>query len=408
MTLEELKIALENLEFGKVEYKTKKTRLAVYTDQDRVQTLLYIASHFGGKYSTRSTHSAAGEVSIDDYVVIAKPSDQQNYSNSTKFISEGIANTFIYKGEIIPVLTFPTAGSIQKSIINGCRNDPLLGEVISDQMEELLVFNTLTWDKTVSNRTIQRLGTSIGEPLVGWVAMTSNTEHIQLNNYPISEPIVNFHLPQDPNFPVVDSFLEGENNAYPISSKCSRGAPASFFTGVVYRSLNKYKSLESSVFRDLIGMCLQFGYNKRNDARRIVYDFVLNYIYKLNMPVNVFEDIKYGIFSTNLLKLLGFLDKEPLPLNIRRELPHSISKWFCRVMGNAMINDPKSMEQINQLLQSKDYWQVNLNISAWFKGNIRLDFTQASQAEFRFKSKAAINDFNQSNGWINYELIPNK
>jgi hypothetical protein len=70
------------------------------------------------------------------------------------------------------------------------------------------------------------------------------------------------------------------------------------------------------------------------------------------------------------------------------------------------LNDDRvSKDIVTNILSGKDFYQANLDISKWKKGEVYFKLLHSGKASVSFiGSKAAINDIDAKQGLVNYEL----
>ena len=124
-------------------------------------------------------------------------------------------------------------------------------------------------------------------------------------------------------------------------------------------------------------------------------------------PYGVYEAVKNGELTEDRyrvsreIRLLG----ESVDPRILEYLDSSMTAFFSRVTAEALNACPKSMEQMKRILIKKDYWQVNLDKTAWRKGVTKFTYVNSGEAKLQIVgSKAAMNDITGSQGMINYRL----
>jgi hypothetical protein len=347
--------------------------------------------------------------------VLAKPMTKGTGGNIASldarvFSTLGKPGTFNYNDQNISVVTFTSAELLKNSILEGIEKSPLLGETYAEIFQEFFKTGKITWPPETPLPVINKLGVYIGELLVGWVLLDRSMTKYFANN-PFSGVVTKFHLPTDPAFSGVDSFAELSNGEYYlISSKFGSGAKASLFSNILNYGVIKYSKLSDSVFKDICGVVKRGGLSFKN-SRAIVYTYGIRNILGLNElavkdPNNVYSEIYSGKGGKDSDKVIEKIKAtRGVDRQIIDSLPYSVSSFFNREIAKELMSDPKSLDQMKEILTGKDYYQANLNTTEWSKGNLKFKFISSGQAELKvIGSKSAIRDITSKQGWVNYEL----
>ena len=221
-----------------------------------------------------------------------------------------------------------------------------------------------------------------------------------------------FNLPADPSFSGVDSFVETANGLTPLSSKYGAGAAASFFSNILIGGMDI--ELEESIFSRVVEAAKDRGVTaadlfKKQKSKHVLYQYGVRRILGMAIddPYGVYDAVKNGELTEDRyrvsreIRLLG----ESVDPRILEYLDSSMTAFFSRATAEALNACPKSMEQMKRILIKKDYWQVNLDKTAWRKGVIKFSFINSGEAKLQIiGSKAAMNDITGSQGMINYRL----
>jgi hypothetical protein len=310
-------------------------------------------------------------------------------------------------GESISCVAFTSAQEIEKSIINGSRNNNLLGESVADTFEGFFRTGKFIWDPEISIRKKNIIGVYAGEVLPGWVLFSRNTNKFFATN-PFRGTPEKFYLPTDPQFSGVDSFIKMQDGTYySISSKFGRGAQASFFSNIFETGIKNKNKLQKSVFKDILETASSNGL-AFNKSRQIVYTYGIRNILKLSSkevpdPSKVYDLALQKQLNNETLNLVLTAIKQKDPSI--KDLPLTMSNFFNKAIATALDNDPKSVEQIKEILRGKDYWQGNLNITDWLNGELKFNWLSSASTQLKFIGyKSAATDLSCKQGWINYEL----
>lgn len=415
-TIVELQKHIEKL--GLQVVKDSANRLIVYTeDKERVSTLQLIATSFDGKYLSQKSgsgwKSSKGAAQIGNVIVIAKPVTQGTAGNiatldARVFTAGGQSTDFEYMGKLVRVKTFTKADDLKNSILDGIAGNRLLGNSYAELFQDFFASNKIKWPPDTPAPVINKLGVYLGEVLVGW-AFLSKQQRTFFSNNPFTGTVKAFHVPVDPAFSGVDSFVEmSDGTYYSISSKFGGGAKASIFSNLVDKGVTVYNLLDDSVFKDICKTANEVGDAKK--SRDIVYSYGVKYVLgldsnQLKYPFEVYNQIVKGETKTEAAKAIVKVSELTDNSQIKEQLPYSVSAFFNREIAERLNNDGKSLDQIREILTGKDYFQANLNIREWAAGNVKFKFLSSREAKVKIiGSKSAIGDITSKQGWINYEL----
>lgn len=420
--IEELSKEVESFGFSNVEKDSNK-RLIVYIEKvggidNRKAALMSLAKQLRGNYVPQRTgngwKSSVGATRINDYVILAKPSAEGGKGNLSSldarvFSSFGISGKFDYRGESVEVKIFDSPNRIEKSIIEGCRTNPLLGKDVAEVFKEFFTTGKLSWNR-INPQAINKLGVYVGEILVGWVFLKS-LEKKHFNKNPFYGSPIKFILPTDPAFSGVDSFIVMSNKKYySLSSKLGVGAAASLFTNILDKGIKNSSKLNGSVFRDLCQICIAENLSYK-ESRAIVYNFGIRKLLKISKAkiedVNsVYEQILSGKLGPEAKMVIESIKKYPgADAPVIKNLPNSVSAFFNREIAKTLNNDSQSLKQMKEILSGKDYWQGNLDAGEWSKGNLNYDWLSSAAAKLEIiGTKGSTEDISSKQGWINYRL----
>lgn len=410
MTLEQLKTALEKSGYSVRDGKTK-TSLIIETSkgENRAALLKAIADQFGGKYSTTSSYSKQGATTIEQkYTVYTKPAiGSVSTLDARVFSTLGDNYEMPYYEDTIKTKRFSSVEQIEKSIIKGCMSNPLLGESVAEICQQMFDDKQVDWGNTPS-ATINKLGVYLGEILIGWTLMSNRTQ--LFSGYKLSKKAKYFIIPDDPSFSGVDSFIEfTDGDKLALSSKAGAGAKASMFTNLIPNTIKSISSQpKDTSFTKFCQFLVRNGI-KPTDSKGAVWTYAIRELLdipasKVSKPTEVQSDIKNGKASIERsLVELTVQQKIKLAQNEKDAWPYSLSVIFTKRIAELFNGD--SLDQINNILQGKDYYQVNLSTRDWTKGSIKFSFTKAGMGQLKiFGDKAAVTDITAKQGWLNYEI----
>lgn len=335
-----------------------------------------------------------------------------NRLTAVDFVSVKRDSTFCYQDKEIASKIF-TAKDIEDSIFQSIKKDPAISDGIEESIMSLLgstSYSAFNWDESVTDAEKKKLGAYFGEVLIGLLALKEKRSAI--SPVPWLKKPTQFVLPTDVSFSGVDSFLTIETGeVIPISNKAGRGSPASFFSNLVPYGIKNFNNLPACVFRDLVEASIRTSTNGKVKAKKALYEFGIRNILKIPVreirdTYSVFEAIKSNIPSDerNLVisKIANFPGIEP---SILQKLESSTTAFFCRVSANMLNKDRVSMDIMTKILSGKAYWQANLNLPKWNKGQVSFSMVKAGTARLKIiGNMASMSDLNAEQGMINYDL----
>ncbi len=401
--------------------RDSQNRIIVYVEGDRKSELQTIAKIINGKYTTQKTgsgwKSTVGAALLRNFVVLAKPGTGDVAGNlasldARTFSKNGTSGVYPWLGKEEPVVFFQNAKEIEKSIIEGCMNTRLLGNSIADAYKEFFRSGKFKWDPKTPAATLRKLGVYTGEVLVGWVFLTG-TQRKHFQNNPFRGVPKRFILPTDPAFSGVDSWIEmRDGSVYALSSKFGAGAKASLFSNLLEKGIDKKEKLTDSVFKDLCLAAARNSYSYKK-SRQIVYEFGVRNVLKISKssisdPSSVYDQIFNRKIGAEAKKVISDIRSYPgvddvVISNLKSGA--SVSNFFNREIAKLLNEDAKSIKQMKEILQGKDYWQGNLNISSWMDGELQFRWLSSADASLNIVgNKGSASDITSKQGWINYEL----
>jgi hypothetical protein len=419
MNANEVETAIKAMGYTEIKRPTSN-RLIVFMDSsERVSNLKLFASMFKGTYSSSKNgagwrSSVGAAILPNGVVVIAKPQTKGVGGNIAALDARAFAvgaknQKFEFAGQLIDVASFTSAKQIEQSIIEGARKSNLLGEPYAAAFEDFFVYGKISWSDTMARPVINKLGVYVGELLIGWAFFQTNKTKYFINN-PFRGQAKAFHLPTDPSFSGVDSFIEmTDGSFYALSSKFGGGAKASFFTNLFEKGIKNRTKLSQSYFKKMCDFATSnnIPFNKSKD---MMYMFGVREILgiskkDLNNPLKVFDDVKTGKVSAEVSKVIQQMKIKAKDPQIFNNVPLSISAFFTRTVAENLNKDRASINQMKEILAGKDYWQANLDVNSWLKGEAKFKFINSGEASLNIiGSKSAITDITSKQGWVNYEL----
>jgi hypothetical protein len=416
--IDDLESVLKNAGYNNLK-RASANRVIVFTEENRQTVLGSVADIVGGRYTTARTgtgwKSSTGGVLVGNFVIIAKPLTKGSSSNistldARAFSKKGKLTKFNYLDTDVEVATFTSADQIKDSILQGCKTNSMLGEAYYEMFLSFFNGGKIEWNPEVQSAVINKLGVYIGELMIGWVFL-SKTQSKHFTSNPFKGNPKAFHIPTDPAFSGVDSFIEmSDGTYYGISSKFGAGAKASIFTNLLKNGIEKESKLSPSVFKDLCKTAKTNNLKYKN-SRSIVYAYGVRNILKIPSSKLANPDVVYDQAYKNTkdkevaMVVAAIMTHTMATPDIKKNLPFSISSFFNRTIADMLNRNQASLDQIEEILTGKDYWQANLDINKWKNGEVEFKFVRSSKAKIKlFGNKSSIPDITAKQGWINYEL----
>lgn len=385
---------------------------------DRKSLLVDLASSLNAKYiqpnQLKSTAKCSkGGVDFKGTTIIAKETLKGQSISSidarTFTVGASVVNKS-YGGSEVSCYQWDSAEKLEKSIIDGCKKNTMLGEDVAETFESFFKNGFFQWGKVQPESLLLKLGVYVGELLAGWVILSNSaSKHIQ-GSHPFRGRAKAFYIPNDPAFKGVDSLIEMQDGStIAISSKFDRGAMASLIANIVPGAVKKHSSLSASTLKDLAEICKRRNIDPERKAKDIVYEWGINYYLKMghSNPVAVYDEIRTNKMSKETLDVISKVrDQLKKDHDTRREsaLPHSLSQFFTVKMANALVKD--SVDQIISIVSAKEYYQMNLDKRKFLEGECIFTCVKAGSSAVNVRGdKAVYNDLSCKQGWVNYEVV---
>jgi hypothetical protein len=390
-------------------------------DGDKVTVIKMVG--YESKYHIAFQQSAKQVLGYVSEKYVAKPSKkthsvQLSGASATTFSKFGKKTTIPYMDSQMKVIAFTSPQQLENSIIAG------LEYVEKDKDSAQLAFleffhngyTNIPWNSEVSDSERDRYGVYVGELLIGLFYL-SGVAARYMAPIPDSRQAVAFYIPDDPTFSGIDSIIQFSDGTYlPISNKFGKGAKASIFSNVMAKGLTTYGKMAPSVFRDLCIAAQQAGVTAKDLAAKrgsmpIVYEYGLRYVLGINYihdPMTVYYALKSGNMTEDALSVITAIKHSPLAEEeVIRNLPHSVTAFFCRTIANKLNGDGAALAQMTEILSGKEFWQANLNTAKWDKGQVHFRMTSTSEMKLKIiGNKAVMSDISARQGTINYEIKP--
>jgi hypothetical protein len=275
------------------------------------------------------------------------------------------------------------------------------------------------WKKGIQESDVNELGKYLGELVIGVCVLGKKFSPVFSENIFAGKQIKEFIVPDDPSFSGVDSaFVLNDGSLIPISSKLGAGAKASVFTNLLPKVMTSKKGIGDCVIKQIADSAKKIGItvvdlNAKRGAKDIVYEYGVRKILKLSQlevpdPYQVFRDIKQNPnkLSKPAKAVVDAIKKHPdIEENVKAKLPYSVTSAFSREIARRLNNDETSKKIITEILAGKNFYQANLDVNKWKKGEVFFKLLLSGDANVGFiGSKAAIDDLEAKQGLVNYEL----
>lgn len=333
------------------------------------------------------------------------------------FIGGGKAVKFKYGDADIECMEFSSKQQLIKSMADSMKKVRAVSEGVEDTFNAWFkTLKEIEWDSSVTDEEKNKYGVYFGELIIGLLALAGKESgHIQ--PCPWKGKVKRFLLPTDPSFSGVDSFLELESGeVVPISSKFGAGAAASFFSNLLIKGIQYRKKLPKCTYTDIVDSALDIGVTvqdleKKRKSKEILYEYGIRKILGLGSKevkntYQVFTDLKTKKQSPEknavLAKIANFKSVDQKIVDLLEE---STTSFFNRKVASLLMEDKKSMDIMREVLSGKNFWQANLDTSAWDKGRVLFKMVNSGESKLTIiGNKAAMNDIDAKQGMINYRL----
>lgn len=356
---------------------------------------------------------------------------------STKLINKGtdVVVESLNNEMNVPCKTFKTKEELALSIINGLELEPSVPDYIAEQFTEffaghLVGSNTsIKWNAGIGDKEKNSLGAYLGELLIGYMALAGEASAFaepEIVRYPIEY----FAVPTDPSFPGIDSFIQykttGSGGKYLISSKAGSGAKASIWNNLIPLVVN-YQSKGNQLPRNSALSKLVRSFkavpSAQSNGKKVVYHYGVNYILGAAADVtssySLYTQLKSGRLNdvnSDLLKtaiqIQASLNKTKFPTASSNDVARNLvsggkgmTAFFSRYIADELMSEDESLTILTNRLAGKKFYQANLDMAKWRRGEIRFKTTHVKQTEIKIiGSKSATHQLEASQGTVNYEL----
>lgn len=334
---------------------------------------------------------------------------------SETLIKSGTPITVELGSNAFDAMEFRNSSVLLDSILTGLQNNSRVPERVVNQFVHYIESSDkskIVWNSDITPEEINELGKYLGEMLPGVLLLDRNWSSFDTQFMKIPR---RFAVPTDCSFSGIDSFFtDYRGNSTMISSKYGPGARASVFSNLLPIAMDK--KLGESQFKNLIAAAEEAGIDSetliaKQGSKNVLYTYGINQILGLNHenPIEIFNDIRNHCINKTELKgeSKSVLDKINSTANnmIVSALPHSTTSFFARTTAERLNEDKKSIEQMKEVLQMKDFVQLNMNMTKWRQGDIQFKVRRSSEADIKIGgNKSAVNDLDARQGSLVYEL----
>lgn len=340
---------------------------------------------------------------------------------SDKLIKGGKIQNRVLNGLPVNCAVFSSKRELSESILNGLKGNLKVGPQVFDAVKDYLGsdLTKFNWQQGIQDSDINELGKYLGELVIGVCVLGKKFSPVFSENIFAGKQIKEFIVPDDPSFSGVDSaFVLNDGTLIPISSKLGAGAKASVFTNLLPKVMGSKKAMGDSVIKQLADSAKKIGIsiedlNAKRGAKDIVYEYGVRKILKLSQvevpdPYQVFRDIKQNPnkLSKSAKAVVDAIKKNPnIDENVKAKLPMSVTSAFCREIARRLNEDEASQKIVTEILAGKNFYQANLDLIKWKKGEVYFKLLLSGNANVGFVgNKAATDDLEAKQGLVNYEL----
>jgi hypothetical protein len=402
------------------DYEIIKT---INKEQDSGAIFMFSAGNkqYGVVYFSRSV-TAASSISAGDLGMQysgRKGATENLKIQSDKLIKGGKFEIRTLNDQDVRCAVFKKSEDLERSILEALKINPAVGPHIYDAVNDYFRSSNLEkfdWSDSFRESDINELGKYLGELIIGAIVLRNKTAGKFSMDIFSNKGIKEFIVPDDPSFSGVDSaFVARDGSLLPISSKLGAGAKASFFTNFLPKVIDK-RALKNSVIKDVADTARSIGVtrdslNAKKGAKEITYEYGIRKILgidsnKIRNTYQVFLDAKKNNLTKELLLVMEAIKKNQfIDKKVKDGLPYSITSAFSREIARRLNNDNVSIDIVAEVLAGKNFYQANLDINRWKKGEVYFRLLASGKSKVSFiGSKAAIMDIDAKQGLVNYEL----
>lgn len=403
----------------------KDFEIIKYINTPRDSGAIFMFSAAGRKYcvlyfSRSVTESSAISASNIGMQYSGRKGATENLGiQSDKLITGGSFENRSLNDQNVRCAVFKRSSVLETSILNALEKNVAVGPHIYDAVKDYFNspnLNKFQWNDSFRDSDINELGKYLGELLIGVIVLRKKTTNMFSQDIFIGQNITEFIVPDDPSFSGVDSaFVKKNGDLIPVSSKLGVGAKASFFTNFLPKVITK-TGLGDSVINDIAITAKSINITKnmldaKRGAKEITYEYGIRKILgigpnKIKNTYQIFKDAKEKKMTKEVMLVMQEIKKNPMiDQKVKDQLPMSITAAFSREIARRLNNDNKSIDIVSGVLSGKNFYQANLDINKWKRGEVYFKLLLSGAAVVSFiGSKAAISDIDAKQGLVNYEL----
>lgn len=322
-------------------------------------------------------------------------------------------------GQDVRCAVFTTAEQLENSILRALKENRNVGPHIYDAVQDY--FNSenlkkINWSDSFQSSDINELGKYLGELIIGVIVLRGKRDGKFSSDIFANQKIKEFIVPDDPSFSGVDSaFVKEDGSLIPVSSKLGSGAKASFFTNFLPKVIDK-TNLKDSVIKDIASAARNAGITNailtaKRGAKEITYEYSIRDILgigpnQIRNTYQIFTDVKKNNITKEVQLVIDAIKKNTMiEQGVKDKLPMSMTAVFSREMARRLNTDKESLDIIAGVLAGKDFYQANLDVNRWKRGEVFFKLLQSGKAKVSFiGNKSAIMDVDAKQGLLNYEL----
>ena len=377
---------------------------------------------------------------------IRKPTDDKGTERPPKL--EILADTFTRMGEVskitvltqkdVSVMSFDNFDQLKDSIIYGAEHrlkatNPFVVKKLKTYLKQS---NLHEIDLNgIDDSHIDELGIYFGEVLPGLLAFKGQLSQVCIPSDMLGNQIKLFVIPTDQAFRLVDSALIYSDATISLSSKYGAGAAASFMTNVLPYGIKDHNGYKNCFFKRMCKTAKSMGYTFEQvggktftKSKNIMMEVgvrnvlkvkgvpnanhsVYNTIRKIATGKDITEkenieiDAVTNAIEDYFVKGNSFGGGSLVKQTIRDNYPYTIPSFFNYTIANALETDLISKTYIENIIGGKNFYQANLDKSAWKKGKILIKMLYPKKAKLKILgSMSSALDYTTKHGMVNYEL----
>jgi hypothetical protein len=180
----------------------------------------------------------------------------------------------------------------------------------------------------------------------------------------------------------------------PISNKFGEGAKASFFSNLLPKIVANRKEIKKSwALWNIVKAASEVDFDESR-AKEIVYNYGVRT--SLSIPkeeiaqpfVEVYKAIVSGGRSAAVRRVVDTIKRQTDRRSVLDLLTHqngyaSITGYFTRTIATDLNNCPNSIEFLKELIAGKKFYQANLNIQNWMKGEVEYNYVSSGKVNLK-------------------------